>query len=60
MNLNFFIYYKNVFFNEYYLLALYSENARGENIAFGSVKETKVAKELFSLCSISIFAAFIR
>lgn len=32
----------------------------GENIAFESVKETKVAKELFSLCSISIFAAFIR
>ena len=31
-----------------------------ENIAFGSVKETKVIKELFSLCSISIFAAFIR
>jgi hypothetical protein len=32
----------------------------GENIAFGSVKETKVAKELFSLCSISIFAAFMK
>ena len=31
-----------------------------QNIAFESVKETKVAKELFSLCSISIFAAFIR
>ncbi|EEX45005.1 hypothetical protein BACFIN_07210 [Bacteroides finegoldii DSM 17565] len=30
------------------------------NIAFESVKETKVQKELFSRCSISIFAAFIR
>lgn len=29
-------------------------------IAFASVKEIKVLKELFSLCSIFIFTAFLR
>ena len=47
----------NTVFQKY---SLFSHMSVGENIAFGSVKETKVAKELFSLCSISIFAAFIR
>lgn len=59
MNLNFFIYYKMFLMSTIYLLCTLKMQG-GENIAFGSVKETKVAKELFSLCSISIFAAFIR
>ena len=43
------------------IIAFYFENAGRQKILHSeSVKETKVLKELFSLCSISIFAAFIR
>jgi len=59
MNFKFFIYFVSFRFciTAFYLVS--KKCRRIVNIAFGSVKETKVAKKLFSLCSISIFTAFL-